>query len=157
MALGKKVKTKHLSATLVLERDTWTISDAINQWTTQDDIRVIGVHLSVASHLGSTPAMQEGLFWSQAEISRNGKSYQDGILIRVHCKLYYWTEIVIADQLAGSHGDTDRQELVMFPDGHGVDLDDGETLYLHERGEVFIMSAGSPQMSALAIIYYVER
>jgi len=124
-------------------------------WTAQDDIRIIGCMLSMGMKV--VGALQEGRANGHAELSRGALSDGDAIFCEITPWVGFFTEIVVATQTAGIFGDPTRDIVLMFPEGHGIDVDEGEAVNLFVYAGATIISAGVLEIDAEAHIYYVER
>lgn len=126
----------------------------------QDDYRLLGFELYVAWAWDSqTPAYQEGEAWHTAVLARGAVTDQQSWLCQVTAAAQFWTEIVVATQLAGMYGNGQSDhEVVMFPAGHGVDLDEGEALNIHNTASALANTgADNMDLTAVAYLYLVER
>lgn len=159
MAIGTKVKTKWMvELGGVLVGAGLDLPDpAADIWIPQEPVRVIGAWVSVQVHYGAAPAFQEGRCFQMGFISRVAAFDTDGMIVATLHNVTFWTEIVVADQLAGCFAESGGDGFVMFPAGTGVDLDSGEPLYLGRSFNAEILSAGSLSGYVRGLVYYVER
>lgn len=143
---SRRIRTLWLQATQnVLAADTF--DNAGDSYTFQDDIRVIGCQVSAISIISDAQMNADGRTHVYTEVSKHGTQGQSGSILKTDC-MGGWTGVF-------SIGDNCKRESIMFPEGYGIDFDDGETIYMHG----FLESIGAVDGSGLceAIIYYVER
>lgn len=153
MALGKKVKTVMLGYDVGAVAGGDLVDVVGMEHVFQDDVRVIGILLRC--DVEDETDLDSGYLALNAEVSRASKRGQAGALIMASCKTSCRsctvgigvTETVLVE----SH----KVVVVMFPDGHGVDFDDGEYINLLVYMKNTMSNAHSGD--ANAIIYFVER
>jgi len=156
--VAKRIKNHIMVHHVAVPSGTTIIQyNAFATWTLQEDITVIGCRCQAQTMFEATPALTEGTAMTAMEFSRNGAWGGDGQILALHAHIQYWTEIVIAAQLGGCFGDLCREMTLMFPEGYGVDVDDGEHLYLNLMAINTILASGQFDSEAVASIYYVER
>lgn len=153
---SKRVKSKFMTYNADLASGSDAGYAAYATWLVDDDIRVIGFQIKAAMNLSGAPAMQEGQGRVMIELSRGGIGAYDAILGVAIAVAQYWTEIVVAQQCAGSFGELTDCQAIMFPEGNGVDIDEGEYLYLLGNASNYII-AGDLEWSGEIHVYYVER
>ena len=115
--------------------------------TFQDDVRVIGVQMSAISIVTDAQLNADGRMHVKSEASKHGAFGQPGAILEAECFAGWTAAIAI--------GELDKREDNMFPEGYGMDFDDGEAIYLHGMLESIGASAGYSEHQA--IVYYVER
>lgn len=142
---SRRVKTLWLQGTVP------TVAAGVETVTTshtfQDDVRVIGCHVEANSIVTDAQLNADGRMHTQGEVSKHGVQGHDGALLRAQVFAGWTAAIAIGNLLAS--------EQVVFPEGYGVDFDDGETIYLH--GQLENIGAVTGVGLVVAIIYYVER
>lgn len=141
----RRVRSKWLQATtasIAAGQDA-----VIDSHTFQDDVRVIGCQVSAISIVTDAQLNADGRMHSYAELSKQGIQGRDGSILKVD-SMAGWTGILSVGEIA-------KREDIMFPEGYGIDFDDGETIYLHG----YLENIGAVVGVALveAIVYYVER
>lgn len=154
-AKGKLIKTHYMHNQV--EPGVGEAIDDVTSWLLQQDITIIGASLRSMAHAGGTPAYQEGDLVCAGTFSRAGVPAHDGEFCRVRSTFNHWTEIVVATQTAGVYGEVNNTSVVMFPEGYGIDVDDGEYVYLHNHAVCHILSAGNAECAVDGVILYVER
>lgn len=124
----------------------WFNSDAV--WISQGDVTVIGCSMLIEAHWTGAPGAGK-LGETKAELSRVGKPNQPGVIMRYGTLVDNWAVGMT------SWGFKTRD--MFFPEGYGIDVDEGEALHLN----VYILTDEdtSPNWRgfAEAIIFYVER
>lgn len=151
--VGRQVKRKYLSQTYILAWDAvpYNFYPALT-WYVPDDIRIIGASINISATPSGT--FQDGEIHTHAELSTAGDRGLDGNFaeLEVNCQLE--TE---AFGLAWV-GNECPDMIVMFPEGYGIDVDEGEYIYLHMGCFCSMLdSVGTHTHAAYCIIYYVER
>ena len=153
VAKNKRIKTHLLSHTQSMVTGYDTILNAIDAWLVQDDITVIGIEIMAEAVYNV--GLDSGLLECQVEVSRNGKMFEDGALLQVIGYVYCRECTVGAGVNQCAVGEPLLVDRVMFPSGVGVDIDNGETIYLNLHG--VNQMANTHQAIAQATIYYTER
>lgn len=123
--------------------------------TFMDDIRIIGFTLTLKIGLPDTPNVEEGVLDALASLSRASYTETDAILGQCQARLAN-----IVEAAYESIWDTrvmNQVQNIMFPEGYGIDIDEGETLTLWAYGRQNILSSGNGTVEVGVIIYYVER
>lgn len=127
------------------------------QW--QDDVTVIGVQLLANCDIDSGGEASEGDFQCFARVGRNGKfvglnAMEDGDIAIAYMKQH--VEAGVAEFSGG--GNMVDIQTVMFPEGFGMDFDEGELIYIHCGGfNRMVVGAADMSMRSNVIIYYVEQ
>jgi len=116
--------------------------------TFQDDVRVIGCCLEVNAMVTDAMMNADGRVHAMTEISKAGAKASPGMMMRIGT-MSGWTAAITLG------GDLDKHQLLMFPEGMGMDFDDGETINMFSTLE----SVGAVEAHSLhnATIFYVER
>lgn len=152
--VGKKVKTHILIFADAMGALTYNEAfQAADIWVPQDDVRVVGIELDIDFDFAGAISMAQGGCRGYSEVSRVGQFEQDGVLARVRMMIGSWVEVGGIAIL----GDMTDSMVVMFPDELGVDLDEGEPLYLNALAYNDCIDGGSRAFGTKAVIYYVER
>lgn len=151
-AEGKRIRFKWLQ----IERSIaagiageWTGLD----WRVPDDIRIQGVFLHLRIGLPDAPDVEEGLVDASASFGQG--TYTDGnnALIWTSARMINVVEVAYESML----NDATRERTLMFPEGYGIDVDEGEVWTLWHYLRQTILSAGNATVTVVAQIYYVER
>ena len=157
MALQKKIKTLYLEVQKAIDfnagAEEYNLYPAIShRW--QDDIRILGAHMTCV-HGGDNTALaaiQNGTIHTHGELSLAGERGKGGSILDVNNQSYYHITTTGAGFLCSQvFGD------VMFPEGHGIDQDEGDYLYLHAGMFCGMFGAGKHEHSIFCVVYYVER
>lgn len=155
--VGKRIKLVVMDFSYALPEDEHIRNDY--EYMFDEDIRIIGFTINAHWGISGTPAFKEGRVDLNVHLTRAGGDVPTGSnkqLGRVSCQSKFWTEIVVADQLAGQFSESPQHMEVMFPEGHGIDFDENERMYLLTLGYQN-MSVANMSFSGWANIYYVER
>lgn len=127
-------------------------------WLLDDDIKLIGVEVTgVINGLGWTALGEKDYVKLDVYAALGSDVPQNGVLAMVY--LHMITHDVTIG--VGSHlmynDHTMRKELVMFPEGYGIDFEKGDRLYC--AGRITMSGGGTGSVSFLgsANFYYVER
>ena len=116
--------------------------------TFQDDVRVIGCCLEVNAMVTDAMLNADGRVHAMTELSKAGAKASPGMIMRIGT-MSGWTAAILAG------GDLDKHQSLMFPEGMGMDFDDGETINMFSTLE----SIGAVEGHSLhnATVFYVER
>jgi len=114
----------------------------------QDDVTVIGYDLAVIPIITDTMSNADGQLHGRGELSRQGQRSQPGSLGMLQLHLVWNAAIVIG-------GKNPVQMTRMFPEGYGVEIDEGEGLNIL----TLVEWTGGATLAwwVDATIYYVER
>jgi len=138
---GKRVKMK----TYMNHHPTdGTAEDGVLEWQVPDDIRIIGSHLvAECSTLGAARLAELSTkgTWGTAVVTANIEEETDAKILNYALHNNY----VAAESSQCIHS------IVMFPEGYGVDVDEGDYVYVHQFG-----TAAATGMTRVTI-FYVER
>lgn len=154
-AVGKRVKTLYIDVQKAIAWNSTTYNFYPAQtFVFEEDVRIIGANMTCHAGGDATAlsATQNGEIHTHGEISRHGERGKPSSILDVNLQTAY--TLVVSG--AAQAGDTLFGE-VMFPDGHGVDIDEGEALYVHAGCFASMFTAGNHQHSIFGCIYYVER
>jgi len=135
-------------AYLTLPAPTGVPADAQFALVFQDDVKIIGVELTGRWSVDDTLSNTDGAVVSLLELTRAATMLQPACIARVDQSLT-WNGILCIG------GDLTKEVVIMFPDGTGVEVDEGE--YVNLLAHVEYVGSGSAPFDATAIIYYVER
>lgn len=141
---SRRVRSLVLSLT---QEVTAGVIIALSSYTFQDDVRVIGAQMSAIGIIVDAQLNADGRVHVKSEASKQGAFGMPGSILVAECFGGWTAAISLGDQC-------DREDII-FPEGYGMDFDDGETVYLHGMLESIGASAGYSEHQA--IIYYVER
>lgn len=126
-----------------------------DSWVVQEDITIIGLGLRVSVQDGAF-GWDSGRVSALGEISRVAKMFADGVLMGF-CKHVICREATVGANSTQTvlGGQPTEVQFIMFPEGYGVDMDDGEVLYLNT--DLHNDMANAHHTSINGIVYYVER
>lgn len=119
---------------------------AYHMW--QDDITIIGGEIFVSAEIPDASINADGFLSGFADLSRVGIPLQDSSLLFANI-VARWSGIFSVNSPLC------KDMIIMFPNGYGVDMDNGETIYLNGgnmNNTVAILTC-----YYRALIYYVER
>ena len=145
----KKVKSIYVpvEALVIASSDNvWENSAFSRVW--QDDIKVIGAQLMTEILVNDAASNTDGVAHCIAELSRNGKHGQDGVIL-LNGQFKVWNGLIAMG------GDLRKLTDVMFPTDYGMDFDEGDSVHMHIFMET--TCTASITLYAEGIIYYVER
>ena len=154
-AVGKRIKTFYFDVQKALAWDATEYNFyPADSRTMQEDIRIVGVSMSCTAGLNVTAigSIADGAVHTHGELSRHGERGKPSSILDVNVQLY--TGVGTSENFFGNNMGRDS---IMFPDGHGVDLDEGEVLYLHAGCFSNASGAGEHEHSVFCLVYYVER
>jgi hypothetical protein len=147
---GKRVRTIDMGYAAVLVTSTVVLDGVGVSHVFQDDVTIIGYQLAHEWLVDDTDSNTDGSINSILELSRQGQRSQPGLMGRIHQHSVWNAAIVIGN------GDLRKQQLYMFPEGYGIEVDEGEGINLLYFLE-YIGGGGPVSTYGNAIIYYVER
>lgn len=153
-AVKNRIKTKFFAKEVSQPTVTETELPAFMSWVLQEDIQIKGVFLAVEIDK-LVAEWDSGLVIGIFDVSRVGFRQQDGCLIHVRGFVECASGTVgagVSEFITQNAWASDR---VWFPDGMGIDMDEGEVLYVN--GIVNNEQANTHVIHAIAIVYYVER
>jgi len=150
---GKRIRTMNL-----YHNNTRLHSDPATReqdaYTFMDDFRIIGFMCSFDIALPTTPTTTEGRMDGSCTLSRSiDPAFGPAMVHRMDIGLELDQEATY-NLLAG---DLQVHDVVMFPEGHGIDVEEGETIYISSMCRAGMLSAGSGSFTAVYILYMVER
>lgn len=150
--VGKRVKRHYFQQTYALAWDAVPYNFYPAQtWYVPDDIRIVGVQIKCSSAVSGT--LQDGAIHTHAELSTAGDRALDGNIVEAESNCHFETEAIGM----GFMGDPNQTSILMFPEGYGIDVDEGEYIYLHMGCFCDMLSAGTHEHASYGTIYYVER
>lgn len=123
------------------------------EWVSPDDYTLIGFELT--AHVDPETNMDSGRIAMDAEITRTSSFGTQGVIGRSEARLECRTAVIGAGTTETVSGRQRAENIVMFPDGHGIDIDEGETINLLTWSQNSM--ANSHFAYAQAILYLVER
>jgi len=153
MALSKKVKTAFLGGGLDLTGKASVAAGvphlgSLTQWVPQDNVRIIGTIINMEIDVRDADSNTDNEAKGMVELTRAATIEQDGCINRVEMQ-HIW------NGLFSIAGDLRKQLVVMFPDGYGIDIDEGNPVNLVAYWSV---TGGGPiDFFGSCLIYYVER
>lgn len=116
----------------------------------QDDVTVVGFELMNYPLPKDAQLNTDGIVHGRMELSRQGRRSQPGVLCINEITVGWTGTMVFGASLA-------KEIVVMYPDGMGVELDEGEGLNILALLE-FTAGAGEHcDWFGECILYYVER
>ena len=151
--LQKDVRTFHMQNSVLGVAGT---SLTHNAWMTklvQDKIRIIGV--AIIAEAIPLAELDSGELSFEVEVSRVGSINQDG-LIALCIGYVFGVSVTIGIGVSEvAVGDLHKDKVIFFPEGYGIDLDDGDAIYMNASfGNTM---ANDHSFAGIATIYYVER
>lgn len=148
LAEGKRVRTTMFGGNYLQPHGESEARLGINSHIFQDDVTIIGVTLAHEILVTDVALNADAQLEITSEVSRQGRMYLDGLLIHFEGQAMWTAGIAVFQNIRG-------QVSVMFPEGHGIEVDEGEGVNLHlgfNNGATVDLSA-----FALVTLYYVER
>jgi hypothetical protein len=150
---GKRVKTIVMAGSVEMANGEANQQNALDTHVWQEDVRVIGIE--AYAELYALNAMDSGNIQALTEVSRVGSWGQDGRLLEAACIIIGTSITVGVGVTEVAIGDSIKVERMFFPEGHGVDFDDGEAIYINALDNNNM--ANDQRGWHGATIYYVER
>ena len=113
-------------------------------WVVEEDVTIIGASLLARV---TTPSENDGFARFRWELSQSGQMDKDGTILDAGA-VDWWNTAPPGIAVGSTHA------VVMFPEGYGVPISEGGTLYLHGHGVG--KSAGTVTFSGVACVYYTK-
>jgi len=150
--VGKRVKLLYLDGVQTVADDAEAQDTLIESHVFQEDIRVIGWSLSNEMILETGVASDDmAQARSAAFLSRGAAQDYDARMAVLHLQMRYIVETAGLDM----NGQPCAHLEMMFPEGYGIDIDEGSSLYLFETIRNYLGPAVSSRPTC--VVYYVER
>lgn len=153
---SKRIQTKRLfyNETVDNPPQSLAVGDAAVIWTLQEDITIVGVEMITEIEENGT-GWDSGNLLALCDLSRVGRIHHDGVIAACRNIIDCWEATVGINANQVALGNNTNRELVMFPEGYGVDVDDGESLYLncYAHNEM----SNPKRFYYYATIFYTER
>lgn len=145
---SKRIRTKFLGGAVEGEMLDTFLPGVLVQWIVQHNITVIGCEL--IAEIDMTDSLSNADYESQLiiELTRAGTIEQDSCISSLQLEICFNGVVSIG-------GDLRKTLVMMFPEGYGVDVDEGEILNL--VAYFSFVSAGAPHSYGSCIVYYVEN
>lgn len=152
--VAKRIKTEFLTYgdTIPAAGDEDILAADSHTWL--ENVTVIGVLLRTTLMDGAA-GWDSGRFSILADVSRSGRVNQPGSIVSFCNHLICREAVVGAGTTETMVGKPEERQLVMFPEGYGIDMDEDSTIYLHSFGHNDMANAHNISIGAL--IFYVER
>jgi hypothetical protein len=120
----------------------------IDDWTPQMDVTVMGVLINIEADVRDVDSNTDNEVKGYVDLTKAGACERPGSIASVEMQNIWNGVIAIGGGLR-------TQNVVMFPEGTGVDVDSAETLSLQAY---FSVTGGGPiDFFGSARIYYIER
>lgn len=147
-AKAKLVKTKRY---LIEEANIphGTIVNQTTVWNLLRDITIIGIQMIAFAAPEVAQLAEVGGVCAITEVSKAGAAEVDGSLGNVRAR-GIWSA-------AGDSGNIWNGVVYMFPEGYGMDIDDGETINIFTAGRSYQAALDTMDASHEICIYYVDR
>ena len=152
---NKRVKTFYIKRSEVLSAGSNSFGNVPE--VLQDDVTIIGVQMFAS--LSSSNEFDSGTIYVMGAASRvawNAVSgREDGDILFIESRIDARSVTVGAGVSEVAVGKVVEHELLLFPDGHGIDLDEGDIVYLNWAWANGMANDHGAFIDAL--VYYVER
>lgn len=150
--VGKRIKLLYLDGVQDVPDDTEAQDTLLESHVFQEDVRIIGFSLSAEMILETGAAADD---MAQARLalflSRGAAQDYNARLAVMHLQMRYIVETAGLDM----NGQPCDHLEMMFPEGYGIDIDEGSSLYLFETVRNYLGPAVSTR--GTCVVYYVER
>ena len=158
---GKRVRCFEITMLVDMDQGAAASTYVAKGWKAPDDYRLIGAELLANGEVDSAGAYDEGDWQLQAYFTRDGTSVPadradkaiDGDILGILVGEAYHEETFGV----GMNGRKQDHVEVMFPDGHGIDVEEGEQLFVSAQG-INRLGAGAGDMTGnvRVLMYFVE-
>lgn len=128
-------------------------------WLIDDKIRVIGFELKCDLNERAVTTLVETSETLGAAVLSRSASISPEVNVQLgelRCRHTFCDVTIGAASFCAALGANCKELVVMWPEGHGLNLDDGDYLHL-VADAIYFDGGGSLYVAAEAIIYYVER
>ena len=149
---AKRVKTIYMYYSQMTDAAGAVWHRAADQHVFQEDVRLIGFWLGAEAHT-ETGHWADGYVETICELSRVAIERSDGALADLWALLDS-KSVALDTNIAGRPF---VNASVMFPEGYGVDFDDGEAIYLNCLTDCAGWGVGEGVHITEVILYVVER
>jgi len=119
-----------------------------SEYVFQYDVRLVGVICEAVAIITDAQLNADGRDHVYTEVTRAGSTGKDGIILRAEVMSGWTAAIVVGDGYTA-------QEQLFFPEGMGIDFDEGETINLFCNIEAVGAVAGIGLGNAT--LYFVKR
>ena len=143
----KNVRTKVLAGSENVVAGT-TVREVLAYWLCQDNIRIIGCEVKVDINVPDTAMNADHLVVGTVDLTRAPHYSQDGDICQAGIRAI-WTAAILAG------GDLVKNLVMMFPEGYGINVDEGE--FVNLLCDFAVVGTITISMYGTAIVYYVER
>lgn len=150
--VGKRVRTKFLGGGVhgkITLATTVESSGLVEEWVVQDDIKIIGVQVGIEFDVEDAHTNTDTKIMGIVELSRAAAIEKESRILAVESQ-HIWNGVLSVA------GDLRKQICVTFPEGCGIEVDEGETVNLLHYG-YHLGAGGNLYMYATGLVYYVER
>lgn len=152
LAESKRVRSVVIGAPSATPIATGVTQDGVNaSYVFQDDVTIIGCSIMVEFDVKDAHSNADGQYNGIAELSRQAVRSAPGIIHRTECLHACWNAAISI----GGQGNKVQSE-IMFPEGYGVEVDEGEGVNLLYYAN-YLGAGGDLNFYANAVIWYVER
>ncbi len=153
--VAKRIKTIFLSGDgAIAANGEFNAENASLSWTWDEDVTLVGAELTNEISLAGISLVAPGAGWGLAQLSRSGVlNNPTGVLLQVNSKMYASVDAT-PDAYAFVLGD--HAQILMFPEGYGMDFDEGTGIYVNTQTENNLI-VGPMKTHLRLILYYVER
>lgn len=124
--------------------DTWEL--AVAQWTTEEDVEILGFSMSASCHEADIPV--DGVAGSRFELTQVGVGNRPGSLCVVNTSVLSYI-VVAAAQMAQI---VNSEKVVMFSGPERLTMPEGNVLYIHAFKYGLVLKTVNAHVEAT--IYY---
>lgn len=149
LAEGKRVRSHMINASEVLTTAV-PFNGVLGSYTFQDDVTLIGAELSIEFLVLDAHVNADGQFNANVELTRQAARGQSAGVMACNTEKAWSAAMIVGNS------DNRKTERMMFPEGHGLEFDEGETVNLLALCE-WLGAGGTLNFYANCRIYYVER
>jgi len=148
LAEGKRIRTIQLGW-IGAVATTVTLDAVMASHTFQDDVTLIGAQILGEWLVEDAEVNADGRVTSLLELSRQAQRAQPGVILMLAQQAVWTAAISVSGELR-------KHALVMFPEGYGIEIDEGEAVNFLAFMS-YIGGAGPIDVYGNSILYYVER
>ena len=150
---NRRIKSVHLSHSVVATAGESVMIPSADSWIPQEDITIIGCEI-VGEAIGLNE-FDSGYLSGHHELSRIAKEDEPGVILQCYSFIQA-REVLVGINLTQVIQGNNFQHLIMFfPEGYGVDIDEGEPIYLNVTRDNTM--ANDHSIATNVVVWYVDR
>lgn len=151
----RRIRTEYLMGSLTADDAEVFENILLDSILFQTDVRIIGWHFETELQLSGVLYTDLGSTRTACFVARGAPTDLNNRWAVLHNSVNVW-RATGATAPSSQQFTLHRVEDVMFPDGHGFDVDEGESVYLYGTNRNVNMG-GVTHLNGTCVLYYVKR